>query len=140
MMTDTLQFGQPKAWAYPTVGMLQATGTPLPERIRVLISGRANQRIDIDETIGFDDEETRNQIIQAALIQAGDHDIEDFVETFVVLADGRAHVVGYVLKECHIREHIDAWSDDDDEDLLDAYIVDHGMEYADYDLSLQRMP
>jgi len=140
MMTDTLQFGQPKAWAYPTVGMLQATGTPLPEQIRVLVYGRLDHRIAIDETLLINEDETKNDLVVAALAQAGDYNIEDFVETYVTIADGRANVVGYVLTEERITEHITAWSDDTDEEILDAFIVEHVIvqDYGDFDLYLQR--
>lgn len=138
-MMETLQFGQPPSWAYPTIGSLQATGTPLPEQVRVMVYGRADQRIDIDETLMISDKQTKNEMVVAALIKAGDYNIEDFVETYVTIADGRAHVVGYVIREEHIREKLDAWSDDIDDDILESFIVDRGLDYANYDLSIQRL-
>lgn len=133
-MTETLEFGLPPSWAYPTIGALRDVGTPLPERIRVRIDGRANRRIDIDESLLINDEDTKNEIIETAISRAGSYDVGDFVEKYVLIQDGRAHVVGYILLEERITKTIEVWSDDSDEDILDSF-----MDTYDFDLSLQRL-
>ena len=139
-MTD-IQFGKPPEWAYPTIGMLQDTGTPLPHWITVRIAGRASDRIDIDETLLMNEDETRTQIIEAALAQAGDYDSNDFVLTCIDIdQDGRTNVVGYVVREHRIDENFDAWSDEEDEPILDRFIIAKFLDsYDDYDLYLTRM-
>lgn len=141
-MDDKLTFGFPPRWAYPTLGMLWATGTPLPQRITVRISGRASIRVAIDEDIDLSDEEmTQSEIITAALIKAGDYDIEDFVQDFVVVESGRANVVGRVMLEDRISENVMAWDDETDEEILEWYVANSGldMDAEDFDLSLKRI-
>ena len=140
-MIETLEFGKPPAWAYPTVGGLQAIGTPLPEQIRVLVHGRADQRIDIDETLLLDEDETKKQIVEAAISQAGSYDVDDFVESFVTIAHGRAHVVGYILMEERISEYLDAWNDETDEEILESFVVNTGLDIdiRCFDLYVQRL-
>jgi hypothetical protein len=136
---DTLEFGRPPAWAYPTIGSLHDTNTPLPQWIRVVVLGRVNRCIDIDEMLTLnDDEQTHKQIVEAALIQAGDYDIEDFVEERVTIVDGRANVVGYIVWEERINEAVHTWSDDSDEDILDSFVRNRLNLYGDYELTLRR--
>ena len=138
-MTD-IQFGKPPEWAYPTIGMLQDTGVTLPYWITVRIAGQASDRIDIDESVILDEDDTRTGMIEAALSQAGDYTSDDFVLTYIEILDNRANVVGYVAREHYIDETFDAWSDEEDESILDRFIIAKNVDsYDDYDLSLTRL-
>jgi hypothetical protein len=79
--------------------------------------------------------------VEAAISQAGSYDVDDFVESFVTIAHGRAHVVGYILMEERISEYLDAWNDETDEEILESFVVNTGLDIdiRCFDLYVQRL-